>query len=126
MRALPVGVVDLDHSAESRELVQTLSSFPRLTSSTSNRRAAAQRAMAASDIYALMVIPDDWATKAAGSRTDSALELYFNQSFYAIAVTIESDLKTALPADSDGRSSRPRCADRRGPRRQPRAASDGD
>lgn len=96
MRALPVGVVDLDHSAESRELVQTLSSIPSIDFVNFESTAAAQRAMAASDIYALMVIPDDWATKAAGSRTDSALELYFNKSFYAIAVTIESDLKTAL------------------------------
>lgn len=96
MRALPVGLVDLDDSAESRELVQTLSAIPSIGFEDFESRAAAQKSLASGEIYALMVIPRDWSAHAAAARSDSAIELFFNKSFYAIAVTIESDLKSAL------------------------------
>ena len=96
MRNLPVGLVDNDNSAASRETIEILESIPSVEFVRFDSAAAAQEALAASKIYGLTVFPQDWSTKSAGSRSDSAIELYLNRSYYAIAVTLESDIKMAL------------------------------
>ena len=96
MRSLPVALVDNDNSPQSRELIQTLEAIPSISFKNFSSPEAAREALAAADVYAMLVVPGNWAQKSAGSRSDSALELYLNKSYYAIAVTIESDLKTAL------------------------------
>ncbi len=96
MRSLPVALVDNDNSPESRELIQTLEAIPSIAFKNFDSPQAAREALSTAEVYAMLVVPQNWAQKSAGSRSDSALELYFNKSYYAIAVTIESDLKTAL------------------------------
>ena len=96
MRSLPVALVDNDNSPQSRELIQTLEAVPSIDFENFPSPEAAREALAAADVYAMLVVPQEWSAKSAGSRSDAALELYFNKSYYAIAVTIESDLKTAL------------------------------
>ncbi len=98
MRALPVGLVDQDQSPQSRALVQNLSAIPSIAFVDFDSAEDAQGALARADVYALLCVPQEWAAKTAAGRSDAALELFFNKSYYAIAVTIESDLKTALMA----------------------------
>ena len=57
---------------------------------------AATADLATGNIYALFVIGHNWSEKTSGSRSDSALELFLNKSYYAIATTVETDLKLAL------------------------------
>lgn len=96
MRDIAVGVVDLDGSAQSRELVRELDAIPSVGLIGMDSVAAAKEALASSCIYGLVVVPPQWAQKSAGARDDSAIELYLNRSYYAVAVTIESDVKTAM------------------------------
>lgn len=96
MRNIPVGLVDNDNSAASRETIEILESIPSIKFVRFDSAAAAHQALASSKVYGLTVFPQDWSTKSAGSRSDSAIELYLNRSYYAIAVTLESDIKMAL------------------------------
>lgn len=99
MRDLPVGLVDNDNSAASRQTAQVLESIPSVDVVRFESAASAREALASSQIYGLAVIPQDWSAKSSGARSDSAIELYLNRSYYAIAVTLEADIKMAF-ADS--------------------------
>ncbi len=96
MRDIPVGLVDADNSAESRALVQALDAVPSVDFINYESQQAASNDLASAKIYGLFVIGPDWSQKQAASRSDSALELFLNKSYYAIATTLETDIKLAL------------------------------
>lgn len=97
MRNIPVGLVDYDNSAESRDLIRSLDAVASVDFVNYENPQAATADLATGNIYALFVIGHNWSEKTSGSRSDSALELFLNKSYYAIATTVETDLKLALP-----------------------------
>lgn len=96
MRNIPVGLVDYDNSAESRDLIRSLDAVASVDFVNYENPQAATANLATGNIYALFVIGHNWSEKTSGSRSDSALELFLNKSYYAIATTVETDLKLAL------------------------------
>lgn len=96
MRNIPVGLVDYDNSAESRDLIRSLDAVASVDFVNYENPQAATADLATGNIYALFVIGYSWSEKTSGSRSDSALELFLNKSYYAIATTVETDLKLAL------------------------------
>lgn len=96
MRNIPVGLVDYDNSAESRDLIRSLDTVASVDFVNYENPQAATADLATGNIYALFVIGHNWSEKTSGSRSDSALELFLNKSYYAIATTVETDLKLAL------------------------------
>lgn len=96
MRNIPVGLVDYDNSAESRDLIRSLDAVASVDFVNYENPQAATADLATGNIYALFVIGHNWSEKTSGSRSDSALELFLNKSYYAIATTVETDLKLAL------------------------------
>ena len=96
MRNIPVGLVDYNNSAESRDLIRSLDAVASVDFVNYENPQAATADLATGNIYALFVIGHNWSEKTSGSRSDSALELFPNKSYYAIATTVETDLKLAL------------------------------
>ncbi len=96
MRNIPVGLVDYDNSAESRDLIRSLDAVASVDFVNYENPQAATADLATGNIYALFVIGHNWSEKTSGSRSDSALELFLNKSYYAIATTVETDLKLTL------------------------------
>lgn len=96
MRNIPVGLVDYDNSAESRDLIRSLDAVASVDFVNYENPQAATADLATGNIYALFVIGHNWSEKTSGSRSDSARELFLNKSYYAIATTVETDLKLAL------------------------------
>lgn len=100
MRSLPVGLVDADNTYESRQLVAALEALPSVSFVRFESPAAAQDELKANRICALFTIPPDWSAKTSAGQSDAALELFLNRGLYAIASTLEQDIKTALAAHS--------------------------
>lgn len=96
MRGIPVGLVDFDASTQSRELIRSLDAVASVDFINYADEQAASPDLASGKIFALLVIGRNWSEKSAGSRSDSAVELFLNKSYYAIATTVETDLKLAL------------------------------
>ncbi len=96
MRSLPVAVIDLDRSSISREVVTTLQSVPSVKVEMFENKAAALEAMKAGKVYASVLIPNDWTAHLLARTGESAIELSFAKSYYAIATTLEIDIKSAL------------------------------
>lgn len=97
IRDVPVGVVNLDHHPESIELEVKLDALPSVKLVSYDSPLEAQKALKRSDIYAYLTIPDRWLDRS-GKPDASSLELYFPKSLYAIATTLELDIKQALLA----------------------------
>ena len=96
IRGIPVGLVDYDNSAESRELVRSLDAVASVDFVNYESPEAAASDMAAGNIFGLVSIPRHWSEKTAAGRSEAALELFLNKSYYAIATTLETDIKLAL------------------------------
>ena len=97
IRDVPVGVVNLDHHPESIELEVKLDALSSVKLVSYDSPLEAQKALKRSDIYAYLTIPDRWLDRS-GKPDASSLELYFPKSLYAIATTLELDIKQALLA----------------------------
>ena len=97
IRDVPVGVVNLDHQPESIELEAKLDALPSVKLVSYDSPLEAQKALKRSDIYAYLTIPDRWLDRS-GKPDASSLELYFPKSLYAIATTLELDIKQTLLA----------------------------
>lgn len=97
IRDVPVGVVNLDHQPESIELEAKLDALPSVKLVSYDSPLEAQKALKRSDIYAYLTLPDRWLDRS-GKPDASSLELYFPKSLYAIATTLELDIKQALLA----------------------------
>ena len=97
IRNVPVGIVNLDNKPESIELEVNLDALPSVELVSFTSPLAADEAIKRADIYAYVVIPHNWLDR--GSKpTGASLELYFPKTLYAIATTLELDIKQALLA----------------------------
>lgn len=96
MRSLPVAVIDLDRTTISREIVLTLESLPSVKVERFETDQEALRAMRAGKVYASIHIPYAWSSHLVSRTGESAIELSFAKSYYAIATTLEVDIKSAL------------------------------
>jgi len=100
MRSLPVGLVDEDLSAESRETVMQLAAVPSVEFERYDSASAAKNDMAAGKLYGLVVFPKHWSADREAGRHTSAIEVHLNKTYYAIATVLEFDIKNALASIS--------------------------
>lgn len=98
IRDVPVGVVNLDHHPESIELEIKLDALPSVKLFSYTTPLEASDAVKRADIYAYLVIPPNWLDRS-GTPQAATLELYFPKTLYAIATTLELDIKQTLLAD---------------------------
>ena len=98
IRDVPVGVVNLDHHPESIELEIQLDALPSVKLFSYTTPLEASDAVKRADIYAYLVIPPNWLDRS-GTPQAASLELYFPKTLYAIATTLELDIKQTLLAD---------------------------
>ncbi len=95
MTKLPVGYTDADHSAASREVIETLSALPSVNLVPFADGAAAERALKNASVYGVVTIPENFeADRRRG--TGSPVVLQLNKLYYAVGTILEVDLKTAL------------------------------
>ncbi len=97
MRDIPVGIVNLDRQPESIELESRLDAIPSVRLISYNSPLEAQRALQRTDTYAYVVIPDRWLDRS-GKPDAASIELYFPKTLYAIATTLELDIKQTILA----------------------------
>ena len=98
IRDVPVGVVNLDHQPESIELEIKLDALPSVKLFSYTTPLEASDAVKRADIYAYLVIPPNWLDRS-GTPQAASLELYFPKTLYAIATTLELDIKQTLLDD---------------------------
>ena len=98
IRDVPVGAVNLDHQPESIELEIKLDALPSVKLFSYTTPLEASDAVKRADIYAYLVIPPNWLDRS-GTPQAASLELYFPKTLYAIATTLELDIKQTLLAD---------------------------
>ncbi len=98
MRSLPIAVIDLDRTTISREIVLTLESLPSVKVERFQTDREALDAMRAGKVYASVRIPYAWSAHLVSRTGESAIELSFAKSYYAIATTLEVDIKSTLNA----------------------------
>lgn len=97
MTQLPVGLVDADKSAASREVVEALSAIPSVQFKSFESTLEADRALRGAKIYAALTIPPDFEReRRRGVGAPVVLEI--NKTYYAIGTILELDVKTALAA----------------------------
>ena len=94
---LPVGVVDEDHSAMSREVISTLSALPSMELRPFADGREADRALRATHTYATLTIPAGFEKDRLSGR-GAPVVVDFNKSYYAVGTVLEVDLKSALAA----------------------------
>ena len=97
MTNLPVGVVDLDRSAASREVVQLLSAVPSMRLTPFEDAVSADRALRSASIYASITIPENFELdRRRGEGSPVVVQL--NKTYYGVGTILEVDVKTALSA----------------------------
>ncbi len=99
---IPVGVVDQDNTATSRQLIRTLDSFQ--TSHVIGHYANmndARNAMQRREIYAFLLIPKG-TTEGLMSSTQPKISFYYNSAFMLAGSTTFRDLKTVAVLGSAG------------------------
>lgn len=94
---LPVGVVDEDHSALSREVVERFSALPSMELRPFATRLEADGALRAAHTYATITIPAGF-EKDRKSGRGAPVVVDFNKSYYAVGTVLEVDVKSALAA----------------------------
>lgn len=102
MEKIPVGIVDLDQTALSRQIARTVAAVP--TSAATARftnAAAARAAMQRKEIYAYLVIPPDFESNLLGGRP-ATLPYYYHFALLSVGIEIRSAWETTLATLSAG------------------------
>lgn len=96
MENIPVGIVDLDQTATSRQIARTLATVPtsRVTAYYADA-AEAREAVQKKEIYAYVIIPNDFESDLVGGRT-TALPYYYHFALLSVGVEIHSAFETVL------------------------------
>lgn len=102
MEKIPVGIVDLDQTATSRQIARSVAAVP--TSKVNARYAdakAARDAMLRKEIYAYLVIPHDFESDLLGGRS-ATLPYYYHFALLSVGIEIRSAWETTLATLSAG------------------------
>ncbi|WP_422505444.1 ABC transporter permease [Stenotrophomonas sp. GZD-301] len=98
MRAVPIAVVDLDHSAESRLLTRMLDASPGLAvASQPATLADAQTQLRRLDVFAVVLVPRD-ATRQALRGGEGTVLAYYNASYLTTGQSAARDVTDAVGA----------------------------
>lgn len=98
MREVPIAVVDLDHSAESRQLTRMLDASPGVTvSAQPSRLADAERLLRQLDVFAVVLVPRD-ATRQALRGTQATVFAYYNATYLTTGQSAARDIGDAVAA----------------------------
>lgn len=96
MEKIPVGIVDLDQTATSRQIARSVAAVP--TSQVTARFAdakTARDAMQRKEIYAYLVIPPDFESDLLGGRP-ATLPYYYHFALLSVGIEIRSAWETTL------------------------------
>lgn len=96
MENIPIGIVDLDRTATSRQVARTVASVPtsRVTASYADELHA-REAMQRKQIYAYLVIPRQFETDLLGGR-QTFLPYYYHFALLSVGVEIRSAMESVL------------------------------
>lgn len=97
MQKLPVGVVDLDGSADSRQVLQILDALPSVRPVAFETNSAADEALKSARVYGVVTIPPNF-EKDRRAGIGAPLRVDLNKTYYAVGTILELDMKTALAA----------------------------
>lgn len=96
MEHLPVGIVDLDQSATSRQIRRTVGAVPTVEIAACYADPkAAREALLKKEIYAYVVIPGNFESDLLGGR-EATLPYYIHYALLSVGVELESAFKTVL------------------------------
>ena len=99
---MPIGVVDLDHSSTSRNLVRRLDAFQASrVAGCYNSVGEARRAMQGNEIYAFLLIPEGTASQLKSARQPQ-LSFYYSMASLTSGALLYKDLKTIATLGSAG------------------------
>ena len=96
MENIPIGIVDMDQTATSREITRTLGTVP--TSKIAEYYAdplAARDALVKKEIYAYVVIPNNFESDLLGGR-EASIPYYMHYALLSVGVELEAALKTVF------------------------------
>lgn len=97
MQKLPVAVVDMDQSADSRRVAQILDAIPSIKPVPYPSAMTAQEALRSAEVYGVVTIsPNFEKDRRAGIGSPILLDL--NKTYYAVGTILELDMKTAFAA----------------------------
>ena len=98
MRALPIAVVDLDHSADSRQLLRMIDASPGVTVSTQPLELQAAFAQIRTlEVFAVVAVPRDFSRRL--HRAEALpLTLYYNASYMTPGQSAMRDVSDAVAA----------------------------
>lgn len=95
MTGLPVGLVDADGSALSRQAVSALSAIPSIELKSFASAEDADEALRARRTYATITLPKNFELDQKRER-GAPVSLEINKTYYAVGTILEVDVKTAL------------------------------
>lgn len=96
MEHIPIGIVDLDQTATSRQICRTLSTVP--TTEVTNYYSdplEARNAVLKKEIYAYVVIPNNLESNLLGGR-DASIPYYIHYALLSVGVEVEAALETVF------------------------------
>lgn len=96
MENIPVGIVDLDQTAASRQISRTLAAVPtsRVTAYYADA-AAARKAVQKKEIYAYVVIPNNFESDLVGGRK-ATLPYYYHFALLSVGIEIHNAFEAVL------------------------------
>lgn len=96
MENIPIGMVDMDQTATSRQITRTLSTVPtsKITAYYSDPQEA-RNALLKKEIYAYVVIPHNFESDLIGGR-DASIPYYIHFALLSVGVELEAALETVF------------------------------
>ena len=96
MENIPIGIVDLDQTATSRQISRTVATVPtsRVTARYADAKAA-RDAVQKKEIYAYVVIPHNFESDLLGGR-NAALSYYYHFALLSVGIELHSAFETVL------------------------------